>query len=167
LKLFDLFSLQSGWNGNQTNRVSAEAAGTSIPLTYPVLLVGKNEIRVVDGELGLTTHHHGVETEYLESRIVDSRGGLYAVEQVHPAGEEPSFWKELANVQYRLRLDLQLQGRLSLEATRRLLLESIENPESDWSRRLTALEALRRRVLNVHTLREMMDVCRHTWQCAL
>jgi hypothetical protein len=112
-------------------------AGTNISLRYPVIIFSKarDVIEARSNEKELTTTSILRQSIFEEGmQLVDSSGTLYLVESQKAAEKVPGWLQNsTGNAPYRIELQLRRVRPVTLDETKQLLLEVIENPKSYWS----------------------------------
>jgi hypothetical protein len=110
--------------------------GTSIQLSYPILLIGTEspQITVVDTELALTTTTQSSSLTYTAQKIIDSKGGLYEVKTAIPVGKVPSSWRDMGTRPYRVFLEMTFRKKVNLDDARNMVLDNVRSPRSQLSR---------------------------------
>ncbi len=137
--------------------------GTSIGLTYPVVLAGGGRtIAVRDSELNLTTTTGASGLNYTELQIIDSAGGLYAVRKTTPF-DRPHSWQDLGTSQYRVHLELRRIRSLDVEQARRILLDVVRTPGGAWNFSPEAQARAAARIRGFDTLAGLIAGCGNSW----
>lgn len=143
--------------GKRRKPASPAAPGTSHELHYPVLLVGQRGIRVVDDSRRLTTTRGSSGVCYSELRIIDRTGLLYEIVQSTDFGRKP--WMiDLGTSDYRVYLALKPKGTLTVDKTRKLLIDLVKEPGGTWHQ-----EEAEERLNGFRTMDEIVEGCRDNW----
>ncbi len=147
-------------------RVQPEAPpdkpGTSLPLTYPVLLFAKNRIEVVNTEERLTTTTGASGPAYQELQIVDSAGLQFEVQKVTTFGKK-SWMLDMGTGQYRVHLKMKRLRQLDLQRVKQMVLEVVREPNSTWREYPNGVQVATTIVEGSQTLGSLMEACRTSW----
>ena len=135
--------------------------GTSIPLAYPILLLGTEvpDITVVDTEAAFTTTSKSSSLMYTALQIVDSKGALYKVDTATPMGDVGSAWKDLGTKNYRVFLDMKFRKTISVDDARKMVLENVRSPRNQLSRPPERLRTAVAAVESYRTLDQLIAGC--------
>ena len=141
-----------------------EKPGTSLQLSYPVLLIGTDAptLNVFETERQLTTTTKSSSLIYSVQQIVDSKGGLYAIKKAIPVGEVQGVWRDMGTSPYRVFLECKLLKRVDLEQTREMVLATVRSPRSELSRPPERLSMAVGHIRSYRTLDELIAGCRQT-----
>jgi hypothetical protein len=134
-----------------------DRVGTSVQLSYPILLLGTDspEIAVIESELALTTTTQSSSLIYTAQRIIDSKGGLYEVKTATPIGEVRSAWKDMGTSPYRVFLEMRFRKQVGVEDVRNMVLDNVQSPRNQLSR---PPERLRKAVEAVRSYRNLGEL---------
>jgi hypothetical protein len=107
--------------------------GTSVPLSYPILLLGTEapDITVFETELAFTTTSKSSSLAYTSQRIIDSAGGLYEVKTATPIGKVPSEWTDMGTTPYRVFLEMKFRKKVSVDDARKMVLNIVRSPPAN------------------------------------
>jgi hypothetical protein len=139
----------------------AGKAGTSVPLSYPILLLGTEapDITVFETELAFTTTSQSSSLAYTLQQIIDSRGGSYEVKTATPIGEVPGVWRDMGTTRYRVFLDMKFRKRVSVDDARKMVLNIVRSPRSQLSRPPERLRNTVGSLQSYRTLDELIAGC--------
>ena len=137
--------------------------GTSMPLSYPVLLVSDRNLVVKDDENSLTTTTVASGLNFPEYVIIDSGGAKYAVASVTQFGRK-SLFADMGTSPYKVFLDLKRQGTISVADAKALALNTALQPNGLTSGTDHGEEIARHTIESCQTLAQLIEACRKTWE---
>lgn len=142
-----------------------DRAGTSIPLTYPALLIGTEvpTLNVYGSEMELTTTQVSTGLSYPVQQIIDSSGNYYVVSRSAPFGKVKSVWLDMGTTPYRVFLELKLKKHVNLEQARKMVLEAVRSPRAGWVKDPVALQKAVRWVQSYRSIGDLIAGCRTDW----
>ena len=140
-----------------------ENPGTSLPLSYPVLLVSDRNLVVKDDENSLTTTTVASGLNFPEYIIVDSGGGKYSVVGVTQFGRK-SLFADMGTGPFRVFLDLKRQGTINVADAKALALKTALQPNGITSGTDHGEEIARHAIGSSQTLAQLIEACRKTWE---
>ncbi len=141
-------------------KVAAPSApGTSVKLTYPVVMIGQGSFAVRDDELGLTTTTLASGLNYVERKIVDSSGALYAVRSAVAVDPGSPWWRDMGTSQQAYFLKLEKGAKSSFEDIRHLALKELESPQGVWQSNSNAAA----KVKSFRDIASFIAGCRTPW----
>jgi hypothetical protein len=138
----------------------ANDPGTSIPLAYPVVLIGQGQVTVRDDEVSLTSASMASGLSFMERKIVDSAGAIYEVQQATTVGKTASWLRDMGTSQRRYYLELQKSRAAGLDGIKRLVIEQVESPQGVWRGDAKAIA----RVRGFSTVADLIAGCRTSWE---
>src|SRR5215467_10792886 len=92
--------------GCRTKETIPASPGTSLPLSYPVILIGQNNVDVRDDLTALTSASLAGGMNFVERKIVDSAGSIYEVKKAAVVGNAKAWWRDMGTSQQRYFLEL-------------------------------------------------------------
>ncbi len=134
--------------------------GVSLPLTYPVLLIGQNDLEVRDTEEELITIFGHSSLNLVERVILDSDGRLFEVVDSVPEPGGKSWWQDLGNRSRRYEVTVKERRKQDWPKIRQLLLEQVNSPNSVWSGDARAVA----KVESLTSPAEAIEACRTPWE---
>jgi hypothetical protein len=146
------------------NAPPPDKPGSSLPLAYPVLLLGNDAplISVFDTEPALTTTTKSSSLFYAAQQIIDSNGTLYAIKKVTPVSEVHSVLRDMGTSPYSVFLEIKLLKRVDLQQAKNLVLEVVRSPRSDWSHPPQHLNNVVAHIQSNRSLQELILDCKST-----
>ena len=137
--------------------------GTSLPLSYPVLLVGDRNLVVKDDENSLITTTVSSGLNFPQYVIIDSGGAEYSVAGVTQFGRK-SLFSDMGTRPFQIFLDLKRQGTISLADAKALTLRTALEPNGLTSGTAHGQEIARQRIESCQTFAQLIEACRKTWE---
>jgi len=150
-------ALLTGCGGSKLSAPSAP--GTSVKLTYPVVLIGQGDLGVRDDELALTTAAMASGLNFPERRIVDSTGIIYEVKGAAKVDPSSAWWRDMGTSQEAYFLELEPRRSASLEEIRQLVLEQLASAQGIWQNNANAVA----RVKGFGSVTDLIAGCRTSW----
>ena len=135
--------------------------GTSIPLTYPVVLAGDRRLYVYDDEETLTTTSAATGKYYPEFVYIDSAGTEYEVTGVTEFGRKPA-WRDMGTTPFRVFLRMKSKGKIPLEKAKPIVLKAGAEPKELMG--ADGVGNATRRIGNARNFAELIEVCRRPWR---
>jgi hypothetical protein len=138
------------------------APGTSLQLTYPVVLIGQGSLDVRDDQLTLTTTTLASGLNFPERRIVDSTGAVYEIKSAVAVDPSSPWWRDMGTSQQAFFLELEKSPSSSFEDIQRLVLDELASPQGVWQgseRAVTKVKAF-------GSVEELIAACRTSWDWA-
>ena len=134
-------------------------AGVSLPLAYPVLLIGQASLDVRDSEAALTSITGASSLNLNERTILDSSGRLYVVTRAVPiAGQKSPMW-DMGTSARLFAVTVEDKGRIPWRDVQDLVLAEVKKPTSTWAGHERAV----RRVEALSDVKSLIEACRETW----
>lgn len=138
-------------------------AGVSIPLRYPVLLIGQKSFDVRDSESSLINVPGASGLNLIERVILDSDGRLFEVVSARPeAGSKPVLL-DMGTGRRRHEVILRELRKPSFEKLQKLALAEIHAPHSYWSDEPGYAEKAEAKIRSLHTVGELIAACGEYW----
>jgi|SRR5215471_18593717 len=137
-------------------------AGTSLPLVYPVLLIGQNTVDVRDDMKTLVSTSLSSSLNFVERKLVDSSGAIFEVKSATPVGAGKPWWSDMGTSQRSHFLELEKSRSYGFAEVKRLLLEQVESERSVWRGDAKAVA----RVRGFTNVAEVIDASRRSWEWA-
>jgi hypothetical protein len=138
--------------------------GTSVPLVYPILLLGMEvpNIIVMESEERLTTTTRAMSLDFPTHRIIDSSGALFEAKRSTPVGHVVSAWSDMVgNQPYRIFIEMKPLKHVDVEKAREMVLEVVRNPRNELSEP-PYRESSEAAVKSYRTLPDLIEGCAHT-----
>ncbi|HLK61904.1 MAG TPA: hypothetical protein VKU19_00595 [Bryobacteraceae bacterium] len=129
-----------------------EGPGLSIPVTFPVILVGDRNVVVKEDEQSLITTTVASGLNFPQFQMLDAAGVRYSIHKVTEFGRR-SLLRDLGTGQYQVYLDLKREGQLSLDRAQAIVLDAAPN-------RNAAAERIRA----VRSFSGLIEQCRKSWE---
>jgi hypothetical protein len=155
-----LLSLFVALTGCRPAPIAPTEPGTSLPLQYPVLLVGQSDLTVRNDEASLTRTTGASSLNFTERQIIDSAGVIYQIKRATAVGKTKGVWQDMGTSARHVYLELDRKGPAQLDRIQRLVLDQVESPGSVWHGSAKAVE----RVRGFGNVPELIDGCRSTWE---
>ncbi len=127
-------ALLSFLTGCATKPVEPTKPGVSVPLRYPVVLIGQGRVVVKEDELNLTTTTVASGLNFPEFVVFDSGGAKYSIAKVTEFGRK-SVILDMGTTPYRVFLPLKSEGTLSLAQAKAL----VANPAGEQAHSISEL----------------------------
>jgi len=119
---------------------SAHRPGTSIPLAFPVLLIGQGSLDVRDSVEALVAVRGHSSLNLVERRILDSRGRLFDVKHAELLASRSSFLLSMGNNDQLFFLDLKELPTPTIAQARRLAIAELRAPNSSYRESRAAVD---------------------------
>jgi len=137
--------------------------GTSLSLSYPVLLVGDRNLVVRDDENSLITTTVASGLNFPQYSIIDSAGAEYSVVGVTEFGRK-SLFSDMGTRPYQVFLELKRRGTISVADAKALTLKTALEPNGLTSGTAHGEEIARQRIDACQTFAQLIEACRKTWE---
>jgi len=142
-----------------TPKSSAPAPGVSVPLAYPVLLIGQRSLDVRDSEEELISIRGASSLNLMERVLLDSEGRLFAVARAEPAAGAKPILLDMGTSPRRHAVEIRERPKPSFAEIRSLVLEQVSDPASVWAGDPRAVEKVR----SLSSVGELIEACREAW----
>ncbi len=137
-----------------------EKPGVSIPLHYPVLLIGERDLQVKDDEASLiTTSVASGGIYYGDYVFLDSSGVEYAAKNATAFGRK-SAWLDMGTSHFQVFLEIQSKGPLALNKAKALAIEAATRPLVDGGGADQWIEIAKSKIGAVASYPELIEACR-------
>ena len=121
--------------------------GVSLPVVYPVVLIGQGRVVVKGNELDFTTTTVASGLNFPEFALLDSAGARFSIGKVTDFDRKSTIL-DMGTTPYRVYLPLKGEGSLTLPAARALVTGGKSVPAAE----------------NAKSMRELIEVCRTSWE---
>jgi hypothetical protein len=159
-KAMRLCAILAAFTGCQSTPAVPTDPGTSLPLTYPVLLAGQSDLTVRDDESSLTRTTGASSLNFTERQIIDSAGIIYQIRRATTVGQPKAMWQDMGTSPRHVYLELDRTGLARLDRIQRVVLDQVESPRSVWRGNPNAVE----RVRGFTSVSALIDGCRTSWE---
>ena len=136
--------------------------GVSIPLSYPVLLIGQSSLDVRNSEEALTSIPGASSLNLVERRILDSQGRLFDVRRALPAEGQRSIAWDMGTSARRYFVEISPPRRPAWSEVEALVLEQVRSPAGIWAGDERAV----RRVRSLRDAGALIEASREAWNWA-
>lgn len=157
--LLSLFSLK----GCKPAPPPPAVAGVSIPLRYPVLLIGQRTFDVRDSEASLINVPGASSLNLSERVLLDSDGRLFEVVSARPEAGSKPILLDMGTGRRRFEVVLREKRKPSFEAVQELALEEIHASNSIWSDDPEAMAKAEAKIRSLRTVEELIASCGEYW----
>lgn len=139
-----------------------EKAGVSLPLAYPVLLIGQGSLDVRDDKAALISIRGASSLNLVERVILDSRGDIFRVTRAEPVKGQPSPLWSMGTQSRDFAVTLAKMRRPTWPDVQQLVLEQVTSPTGVWNQSEQAVA----RVKALGTVTELIEAARESWNWA-
>ena len=159
-RLLVALGLLSGCAPKQAVQAVPTEPGTSLPLAYPVVLVGEHTVTVRDDMQTLVSASLSSGISFKARRIIDSTGAIFEVKRETVVGDTKPWWSDMGTSQQSHYLELVKARDSGLAAARKLVLDEVRSPQSVWEGNPQAVA----RVESFSTISEFIAGCSESWK---
>jgi hypothetical protein len=136
--------------------------GVSIPLSYPVLLIGQSSLDVRDSQEALTSIPGASSLNLVERWILDSEGRLFDVKRALLVEGQRSIAWDMGTSARHYFVEVSLPRRPAWSEIEALVLEQVRSPAGIWAGDERAV----RRVRSLRDAGALIDASREAWNWA-
>lgn len=136
--------------------------GVSIPLSYPVLLIGQSSLDVRDSQEALTSIPGASSLNLVERRILDAEGRLYEVNRALLVEGQRSIVWDMGTSARHYFVEVSSPRRPAWSEIEALVLEQVRSPAGIWAGDDRAV----RRVRSLRDAGALIDASRESWNWA-
>lgn len=140
------------------------AAGVSVALRYPVLLIGQKTFDVRDSEASMINVPGASSLNLYERVILDSDGRLFEVVSAAPEKGSKPIMLDMGTGQRRFGVVLREKKKPSFAEIQELALTQIHSPNSIWSDDPEATAKAVARIRSLGSVEELITACGEYWK---
>lgn len=142
---------------------SPDKPGVSLPLRYPVLLIGERDVIVKADEAALVTTTGASGGVYHPAyQFVDSDGAVYEVVKATAIGKQPS-WRDLGTSSFQVYLRLKARQKIPLKEAKARALAAAIRPGLEAIGE-EGVEIAKAKIGGATSFAELIEACRSPWR---